>query len=75
MENYRDLGGDSNVAGYMTGTDWIEVVFKTGTCRAYTYTYRSAGEAAVEQMKRLATYGKGLNSYIKLSKPSFASKC
>lgn len=63
MERYRDTGGDSGVAAYEIGTDYIRVQF-SGTSRIYTYSYRKAGSTHVENMKQLARNGSGLNSYI-----------
>ncbi len=45
-----------------TGESNIMVQFKNG--EIYTYTYDSAGEDNVEEMKRLAQNGGGLNSFI-----------
>lgn len=62
MERYQNLGGDSGVAGYELRADQIRVQFKDGAI--YLYTYGSAGANYVEQMKRLAIAGHGLNSFI-----------
>lgn len=62
MEQYQNLGGDSGVAAYELGDDFIKVQFRTG--RVYLYNYQSAGSAAIEHMKELARAGRGLNSYI-----------
>lgn len=62
MEQYLNLGGNSNVKAYSIGPDYIDVVF--GRWALYRYSYRSAGEDKVEQMKILARKGVGLNSYI-----------
>ncbi|TCQ14632.1 hypothetical protein [Rhizobium sp. PP-CC-3G-465] len=64
MPAYRDFDGDSGVIFYRYGGDWIEVEFQSGIQRYYTYTYSSAGAGHVDQMKRLADAGDGLNSYI-----------
>ena len=63
MEIYHNLSGHSNVAAFEIGTDYITVQFK-GTVRVYNYSYRKAGVINVENMKRLARSGSGLNSYI-----------
>ena len=65
MERYLDLDGDSGVVGYEIGDTFIRVKF-SGTAKIYTYSYRSAGVTRIEDMKRLARSGDGLNSYIKL---------
>lgn len=62
MERYNNLGGDSGVAAYEIGTDFIKVQFKTGSI--YLYTYGSAGSSNIETMKMLAMSGEGLNSFI-----------
>lgn len=63
MQVYKNLGGDSNVKGFVIGEDYIDVQFN-GTAKVYRYSYRSAGRGKVEEMKKLAIIGKGLNSYI-----------
>ncbi len=62
MTTYRGLSGDSGVTAYRSGARDIAVRFVDGT--VYTYTYASAGEAHIEQMKRLAQAGQGLCGYI-----------
>jgi len=62
MENYKNLDGDSTVMQYEIGNDYIIVKFSDG--KYYKYSYASAGSVNVEQMKKLATYGEGLNSFI-----------
>lgn len=63
MERYRNAGGDSGVSAYEIGSDYIIVKF-SGTVRTYRYSYRKAGQNHVENLKRLAQSGSGLNSYI-----------
>ena len=41
MEQYLNLGGNSNVKAYSIGQDYIDVVFGRGA--RYRYSYRSAG--------------------------------
>ena len=62
MERYRDIDGDSGVAGYENGPDYIRVQFSDGSM--YLYTYASAGSNNIEEMKRLAMAGDGLNAFI-----------
>lgn len=62
MEFYKNLGGNSNVNAFSIGEDFIDVRFKTMV--VYRYTYKSAGKDKIEEMKRLAYQGYGLNSYI-----------
>jgi hypothetical protein len=64
MQIYQNLNGDSGVAAFEIGSDFIVVRFKEGQFKNYTYTYASAGQAAVESLKALALGGKGLNSFI-----------
>lgn len=63
MQRYLNLGGNSNIEGYEIGDNYISVKFH-GTSKIYTYSYASAGEEHVENMKMLARQGSGLNSYI-----------
>ena len=63
MKVYRNVNGDSNVESYDIGDDFIVVRFR-GSYRDYKYSYQKAGQHHVEQMKRLAQRGAGLNSYI-----------
>lgn len=63
MKMYKNLGGNSNIKCYEIGDDYIAVIF-FGTPKIYRYTYASAGNYHVENMKELAERGIGLNSYI-----------
>ncbi len=63
VERYLDLDGDSGIHAYEIGDTYIRVQFDR-TFKIYTYSYRSAGAARVEDMKQLARNGDGLNSYI-----------
>lgn len=62
MERYKNLGGASSVATYEIGFDSVTIQFNDGS--VYLYNYQSAGREHIEQMKRLAVAGQGLNSYI-----------
>ena len=62
MKAYRNIDGDSGVAAYEYGSDWIRVQFTTGA--VYEYSYASAGRGNIEEMKRLADSGDGLNAFI-----------
>ncbi|MBB2999782.1 hypothetical protein FHX57_002113 [Paraburkholderia tropica] len=62
MECYKNLSGNSGVAAYAIGDDFIWVQFSDGT--RYQYTYDRPGIVHVETMKQLAIGGRGLNSYI-----------
>lgn len=73
MERYRNLGGDSGVSAYQISEDSIEVQFSDGA--TYSWTSSSAGAANIEEMKRLAIVGQGLNSFInRVVKKRYASK-
>jgi len=75
MPIYSNIGGNSGVVGYKYGADWIEVEFRSGRERFYTYTFKSPGSHHVEQMKVLAAAGNRLNAYInKNVKKQYASK-
>ena len=63
MDLYADIGRKSGVRAYEIGDDYIDVMFSSGA--VYRYSYRSTGVAKIEEMKRLATQGQGLNSFIK----------
>lgn len=62
MQQYKNLGGDSNVTAFLIGEDYIDVQFDGSAI--YRYSYKSAGSDKVEKMKRLAVQGYGLNSFI-----------
>ncbi len=62
MEKYQDINGNSGISAFEIGSDYIIVTFKDGT--SYKYSYQSAGRNNIEQMKRLARTGSGLNTFI-----------
>lgn len=62
MEKYHNYGGNSSIRYYEIEPTRIRVMFSDG--RVYSYSYESAGASHVEEMKRLARSGSGLNSYI-----------
>lgn len=62
MQPYQNNSGKSNIDAYEIGEDFIKVSFSNGT--TYTYTYDSAGQEVVDQMKELAASGSGLNGFI-----------
>lgn len=64
MERYKNSGGNSGVSAYEIGSDYILVLFK-GNSKPYRYSYTGgAGSHHVENLKRLARSGSGLNAYI-----------
>lgn len=64
MKRYRNIGGDSGVAKFENGPDFIRVKFNDDD--VYRYTYASAGSQNIEQMKKLAIAGEGLNTFINM---------
>ena len=60
---YRDIDHDSGVTQFEIGAEYIKVWFEKSS-RPYTYSYSSAGQRHIENMKRLAERGDGLNGYI-----------
>lgn len=62
---YQDKSGKSGVYGYEIGDVFIDVYFKKGA--NYKWSYESCGQDNVEEMKRLAQFGSGLNSYININ--------
>jgi archaellin len=63
MQHYLNLNGNSGVNSFELGNTYIRVIFK-GNYKLYQYSYNRAGEFHVENMKKLAIEGSGLNSYI-----------
>lgn len=61
-EKYKNLGGSSGIAEYEIGFDSITVTFSDGSC--YLYSNVKPGSEDVEQMKKMARAGQGLNSFI-----------
>lgn len=62
MKPYRDINGDSGIAAYEYGQDFIQVQFKPG--KVYEYRASRIGSTHINNMKRLADSGDGLNAYI-----------
>lgn len=62
MQPYRDHRGNSGVTAYQSGSDYIDVQFRDGP--RYRYTYQVPGPGHVEAMKRLASEGQNLATYI-----------
>jgi len=62
MAEYGNLHGNSGVTSYEIGDSWICVTFRGGA--SYLYTYDSAGEENIEEMKGLAENGRGLATFI-----------
>lgn len=62
MKRYRNLSGESGVVAYDSHAHSIVVEFQDGT--RYEYTEQSAGNDTIEAMKKLASLGQGLNTFI-----------
>lgn len=64
MKPYKNLSGHSGVLAYDITADAIHVRFRDGDAPNYLYNAASAGRANLEAMKRLATAGRGLSTFI-----------
>jgi hypothetical protein len=64
MPVYKNLDGDSGIESYDSGSGFIDVHFGKGTPRNYRYSNVKPGAQHVDEMKRLADQGRGLNEYI-----------
>lgn len=62
MQPYRDSGGDSGIAAYTLGKEFIVIRFTRGG--TYRYDATAPGAKHVRAMQRLARAGQGLNTYI-----------
>lgn len=62
MQQYSNNSGKSSVVAYYIGADFVVVQFPHNMF--YKYTYSSAGQTAIEAMKRFAESGSGLGTYI-----------
>lgn len=67
MRVYKNLGGNSSVWLYNIRAKSITVGFSDGSI--YIYTRESVGASRLKAMKRRATKGVGLNSYINRKVP------
>jgi hypothetical protein len=62
MTPYKNLNGDSKVAGYDLTPCGIEVYFRDRY--VYSYTEAIVGPHTIDKMRELAVYGRGLNGFI-----------
>lgn len=62
MQKYKSINLNTGVIAYEFGSDSISVKFRDGS--VYLYTNKSAGPAAIAEMKILAEKGVGLTTYI-----------
>ena len=79
MEIYRNRSGNSGVVAFEIGLRWITVEFVPGSGsgsgeRYYRYSAASAGEAALQEMHRLARRGRGLSTFIAQTGPAYEKK-
>lgn len=75
MTSYKNVSGKSGVDAYEIHEGHIDVRFSAEIYRTYRYDHAVTGRGHVEEMKRLATAGIGLNSYINGNvKYQYASK-
>jgi len=74
MQPYANNSGKSGVIAYLIGSDFIVVQFTHNSF--YKYTYSSAGQSAVETMKRFAQSGSSLGTFIstKTTQPDYSRK-
>jgi hypothetical protein len=64
FQDYIDIGNDSGVHQFEIAGTYIRIIFKDKLQWAYRYSYSSAGQLHVDEMKYLALTGDGLNTYI-----------
>lgn len=62
IKNYGNYGSKSGIEAYEVDDDSITIYFKGGGI--YLYNYLTTGVTHILEMKKLATVGNGLNSYI-----------
>ncbi|MFD2871555.1 hypothetical protein ACFS5N_03675 [Mucilaginibacter ximonensis] len=62
MQTYNADGHEAGVIAYEIGRNSISIKFRDGS--VYRYTNKSAGAAAIAEMKTLAKRGEGLTTYI-----------
>ena len=71
-ETLRKPSRNSGIAAYEVGDDFIRIQFTSGSI--YLYTYDSADEADIEEMKELAKDGEGLTRFINDFRPGYARR-
>lgn len=62
MQPYKDRTGDSGIAAYELGEGSITIEFHKGG--VYLYNAERPGASHVHEMRKLAEFGDGLNTYI-----------
>lgn len=73
MEAYQNKSQTSGVTAYEIGNDFIKIQFK-GQNGVYLYNYDVPGAKDVEEMKKRAINGKGLNTFINQHVGSYYTK-
>lgn len=63
MHRYKNKSGNSGIALYEIGTDFIKVKFTTSP-NIYLYSAADIARHHIEKMKKLAVEGKELGTYI-----------
>lgn len=64
MKRYGNHSGNSGVAFFDDGPDFIKVQFHSADDRVYVYDHVVPGAYDVARMKALAATGRGLSTYI-----------
>lgn len=64
MKRYGNHSGNSGVAFFDDGPNFIKVQFRESDDVVYVYDHVVPGAADVERMKALAAEGRGLSTYI-----------
>ena len=73
MTPYKNISNQSGVTAYEISDEGIRVQFVSGD--VYYYSYTTPGSTHVEEMKRRASKGLGLATYISQNvREEFASK-
>lgn len=72
MKRYGNLHGNSGIVAYEEGSDFIRIRFTSGSI--YLYTYDSACEEDMEEIKELAREGQGLNRFISEVQPGYVKR-
>ena len=72
MRRYGNRHGNSGINAYEEGDDFIRIQFTSGSI--YLYTYDSADEDDIEEMKELAREGEGLTRFINEVQPGYAKR-
>ncbi|GAB5100264.1 MULTISPECIES: hypothetical protein [unclassified Caballeronia] len=72
MQPYANLSGKSGIAAFEILHDGIKIRFVNGG--TYLYDYCTPGRTTVEKMKRLASTGRGLSTYISRYGGEYAEK-